>query len=180
MGKPMGVLLLILGVLLGPAYYVYARFFSGTVLATQALAMNVSDGTVRAATTLELAPAQGPIGLILRVLAEQGPLAAPSEAPRDPFVARVLLHDRLILEHRFTLASSAVEPHPGLVFQEALPLLDALDAGTYRVELASEGAPQLTLRHVDVQVRSGMQAPDWRIVATGAALLTAGVAALVF
>lgn len=168
----MSIVLLILGLLLGPGYYVYTRYFTGQVVATQALPL---AGTRIEATNVAVRPDMNPIGLVLRFSAAHGQTINPPDTPRNAYRARLVDGERVVLDERFSLISSLVESAVALQFQQALPLFDAERAANYRLELSLDGDAQMQVSSVDVQVRAGMRAPDLRVVAAGLVLLVLGV-----
>lgn len=179
MHKRTGIILLILGLLLGPGYYVYTRFFSGDVVATQPLPL-ARDGAGERfePVLLSLAPEMQPIGLVLRFTVSHGPTIQPTYTPRSDYRARLLDGERVILDQRFSLQSPEVESTPSRVFQHALPVLAIEHAGSYRLTVDAEGEPQMTVHSADVQVRANVREPDLQLVAVGAALVAVGLLAI--
>lgn len=173
----MSVVLLMLGLLLGPGYYVYARYFSGQVVATQAMPLSATRIEV---VNVAVSPDMNPIGLVLRFSAAHGPTPIPPNAPRNHYRARVMDGERVVLEQRFELIAPTVESAPLAQFQQALPVFDAERAATYRLELNAEGEAEMPLHSVDVQVRAGMRSPDYRVVAAGVVLLVLGAARMMW
>ncbi len=181
MGKTPGILLLILGLLLGPGYYVYARFFSGAVVATYPLtAARDASGERFEPVALRLTPDMEPVALVLRFSVSHGATIQPTYTPRSDYRVRLLDGERVVLDERFSLQSPEVESTPSRVFQHALPPLPISRPVSYRLELAAEGAPQMTVHSADVQVRAQVREPDFRLVAAGVGLALLGVIGMMF
>ena len=180
MHKMTGIVLLILGLLLGPGYYVYARFFSGDLVATQALPL-VRDtaGPRIGPVLLHLTPDMQQIGLILRFNVSHGPTPLPPNTPRNAYRARLVDGERAVMDHRFSLQSPEVDATPSRAFQHALPVLQVDHAASYRLELVDEGEAQMLVHSADVQVRAHMRQPDFKLVAAGISLAVIGFLALV-
>lgn len=177
MQKRTGVLILLLGLLLGPGYYVYARFFSGELVASQVLEI---DGKHFAPIALSLDPNMGAIGLVLRFSVSHGPTPVPPDTPRSDYRVRVFEGERVILEQTFSLQSSEVESTPGRQFQRALPVLYVNHPGVYHLELAAQGEPGMRVHSADLQVRAHVREPDLRLLVAGGVMVAIGLATVLF
>jgi len=173
MHKITGIVLLILGLLLGPGYYVYTRFFSGDLIATQPLPVDAA-GQRFEPVLLRLVPDMQPVGLVLRFTVSHGPTIQPTYTPRSDYRVRLLDGERAVLDHRFSLQSPEVESTPSRVFQHALPVLPVERPVSYRMELSAENEPQMQVHSADVQVRAHVREPDLKLVAAGVALAVIG------
>lgn len=176
-----GIVLLILGLLLGPGYYIYARFFSGAVVATQPLPLaRDTSGQRFEPVLLNLTPDMQPFGLVLRFDVSHGPTIQPTYTPRNDYRVRLLDGEQVVLDQPFSLQSPSVESTPSQVFQQALPLLQIDRPVSYRLELQAETEPQMTVNSADVQVRAQVRSPDYKLVAAGVALAVVGLLATIF
>lgn len=181
MHKKTGILLLIAGLVMGPGYYVYARFFSGILVATQAMQVRAEDGVQRfQPVSLKLAPDMQPAGLVLRFQVSHGATISPPNTPRNDYRARLLDGERIVLDQRFSLQSTLVESTPSLQFQQSLAVPAVDRAAEYQLELQLEGEPDMQVLSADVQVRAHMREPDFTLVYAGAAIAAAGLLSILF
>lgn len=174
-----GVVLLVIGLIFGPGYYVYSRFFSGKVVSTFPLTMKhqAADNHF-APLQLELAPDMGKIGLILRFQTGHGPVATPVQMPHNEYRAILRANNQTILDKAFTLSSSSVESEVMLNFSEALPVFRVEAHGIYQLEISQTGDTGMNLISADVQVRKDVVQSNDTLLTMGVGLLAVGVAVL--
>lgn len=181
MGTSAGIFLLIIGLVMGPVYYVYGSFFSGSLASTHSLLIRQQGGFhAFDPLRIELAPGRGKIGLVLRFQTEHGPVVMPTHMPRNQYRAVLKSATRTIFDKPFSLSSTSVEAVALLNFSEALPVFQAEPAGIYQLEISQVDEAGMNLISADVQVRTGVVEPDFKLVTVGVGLLVAGVVALLF
>ncbi|MGQ9686062.1 MAG: hypothetical protein ACUVT2_07115, partial [Thiobacillaceae bacterium] len=136
--KTFSLLLILAGLVLGPAYWIHVVHFTGQVARTVELRA-VEDGAW-SSPPFRLEPAMAPVGLILRAAGSFSPNMPEDAPPRDRYRA-VLYQDGTVGPPiRLELGVKAiVDSNPR--FQERLLLLQRPQAGEYRLELIPEAVP---------------------------------------
>ena len=177
MGKAAGLLLLVLGLVLGPGSYLASRFFSGRVIAEAPLTFETGiDGHRHARFAFSLPADALPAAVLIQASASHGPALMPADPPADTWTLHLLKDGRAIRELPMRLQSTTVEATPALVFKESISLDAAEGGGDYVLEIALPAAPRLTLDSVLVGVRAGVTPvnPSWLVA--GLVLIVAGLA----
>ncbi|WP_173060645.1 hypothetical protein [Sulfurimicrobium lacus] len=176
-----GVALLVIGLVLGPGYYVYSHFLSGKAVSTYPLPVkHQAAGNHFDPVRIELSPDMGKVGLILRFQAEHGPVTTPTKMPRNSYRALLKSGNKTIFDQPFMLTSTSLESEVLLNFHEAMPLFQANTSDAYLLEISQTGEAGMNLISADVQVRQGVVEPNNTLLMTGFGLLVAGVAVLLF
>ena len=174
--KSFSLLLLGLGLLLGPVYWVYVVYFTGKVADTIELRPGAQAGRW-VSQDFRLSPEMGPVGLILLVDGYFAPNMDEGNPPHDAYHAVVFQDGREGQPIRFELAVKSVsDSNPR--FRERLLLLKQPRSGTYRLELDAAEPPDIRLDHVKLEVRSQVRETDNRLVAAGIILVALGVLGL--
>ncbi len=169
--KILSLLLILAGLVLGPAYWIYVVHFTGEVARTVALRAGENGAWV--SPPFRLDPAMAPVGLILRAAGSFSPNMPEGQPPRDRY--RAVLHQdgKAGTPIRLELGVRAVaDSNPR--FQERLLLLQRPQAGEYRLELTPEAAPLIRLDNVELDVRARVRETDNRVVAAGIAAIALG------
>lgn len=170
--KTLSLLLILAGLALGPAYWIYVVHFTGQLAHSVALHPD-TDGAWHT-PSFRLAPEMGPVGLILRIDGHFSPNMPDDQAPRDGYHAILHQDGEAGAPIRLNLGVHAVaDTQPR--FRQRLLLLDAPRAGAYRLDLVPLAAPSITLDAVELDIRSHVLQTDNRLVATGIGLLALGV-----
>ena len=181
MTKPVGLMLLIAGLILGPGYFTYTRSYSGREITELPLAFHTgTDGRSRAVANFDLLPVMGPVTVIVYLTSTHGPVNSPPALPRNRYQARVTLGDKTVLTYPFSVRALQVEATPAEVFKQALPVMKNLVAGDYKLELTQQGEAGMEIRHAAVQVRAGVKYVNITLLAIGLVLLFAGVVVILF
>jgi hypothetical protein len=171
--RPAALVLLALGLALGPGYFLYAKYLTGAGVGTYPLDGAPGGGFAPVAMTLE--PGMSPVRLVLRLSAEHGTGYPP--APRNGYRAVVTGSTGTVATSTFELVSSTFESS----FQElghVVATFEVPAAGEYRVGIEAAGEPQMRVTAAAVEVRRNVREPDLRVVWTGAALIGLAVFAL--
>ncbi|MGA7179681.1 MAG: hypothetical protein WBX11_08870 [Thiobacillaceae bacterium] len=175
-GKSAGIVLLIIGVILGPGYYIYTRFYTGREITELPLEFSAGpDGRPVAIARFDLLPVMGPVTVILNLTISYGPTLTPPNTPRNRYRARITLNGTTILSQPFTLKATQVEATPAQVFKHSLPVMSIKTPGEYRLELAQDGEAEMEIKQASVQVRAGVHYLNTTLLAVGIVLLSAGV-----
>jgi hypothetical protein len=176
-----GVALLVIGLVLGPGYYVYSHFLSGKVASSHPLTVQHQGAENHfAPVQIELGPDMGKIGLILRFQTEHGPVMTPTQMPQNVYRATLKSGGRTVFEHPFMLTSTSMEHQALLNYSEAVPVFQADTSGLYQLEISQTGEAGMNLIGANVQVRQGVVEPNKTLLTAGFGLLVAGVVVLMF
>lgn len=173
--KPLFLLLITVGLALGPGYWIYAKFFSGELV--QTLELQAAPGGGLVTPGFQLRADMRPAGLILKAQGGFAPNMDEAKPPRNVYLAQVSRDGQPFKEVGVTLAVKSVsDSNPAFV--ERLLWLEVVPPGAYQVLLTPKAAPEITLDRARLEVRAHIQEPDGRMVAAGALLLIVGVMAL--
>jgi len=174
--KAAGLLLLAIGLILGPGYFIYTRFYTGREITELPLSLQpISGQRARALARFDLLPEMGPVTLIITLTAAHGPTLSPPDTPSYRYQARITLHGKTVLTHSFTVRALQVEATPAEVFKQALPVMKNILPGEYELELIQESEAGMEIRQASVQVRAGVKHLNAAVLAIGVGLLVAGV-----
>jgi len=174
--KSAGIVLLIIGVILGPGYYIYTRFYSGREITELPLQFQRgTEGPPRAVASFDLLPIMGPVTVIVNLTAAHGPALSPPNLPSNRYWARIVLKGRTVLTHSFSVRAVQVEATPAEVFKQALPVMKNIVPGEYKLELIQEGEAEMEITQATVHVRAGVHFLNTTLLAAGIGLLAAGV-----
>lgn len=173
--KPVLLLLIVAGLVLGPGYWIQAKFYSGHL--AQTLDFKAGEAGRLDSGGFVLSADMRPAGLILKAQGSFAPNMDESQPPADRYLAQVYLDGRPFREVELRLAVKSVsDSNPAFV--ERLLWLEAVTPGEYRVVLTPRAAPKISLDRVRLEVRAGIREPDGRVVAAGLAMLILGALAL--
>ena len=178
MMKTVSLLLLATGMLLGPAYWIYAKFFSGSPAALVPLtSLDAAAGTWRSAE-FRLAAEMAPVGLILKSQGSFAPNTDENRPPRDMYAALLSRSDETAKPLGFELnAGSIGNSNP--TFNTHLVLFQVVKEGSYQLEIRPANPPSIPLQKVELEVRQHLVEPNPNVVMAGVLLLVLGVLGLV-
>ncbi len=177
MGKPVGIVLLVLGLVLGPCTHIASRFFSGTAIVEAPLTFETGgNGSSGARFAFSLPADALPAVVVIQASASHGPALQPANAPADIWKVRLIKGGQVIREQPIRLQSHMVEATSALVFKESIPLEDTQGGGDYVLDIALPSAPQLTLESARIEVRANIIPADLSWLAGGLVLIVAGLA----
>lgn len=171
-----GLLLLVLvGLALGPGYWVYAKFYSGRLAQVLDLRPTAAGGLE--SEGFRLSGEMRPVGLILKAQGGFAPNMDENKPPANRYRMRVELDGQPFREADLSLAVKQVsDSNPAFV--ERLLWLEAVTPGEYRLRLEPTAAPEIRLDQARLEVRAGIQEPDGRVVAAGLLMMILGGLAL--
>ncbi len=173
--RPVALALLVLGLLLGPGYFVYAKFFSGTAAASHPLVPRQGGFEP---VTFTVAPEASPLRLVLRLSVQYGPSHDGASVPRNRYRAVVSRGGVSVSEREVELVANSVESS----FQEFawdLATLEVAGPGEYRLSLEETSPPGMQVTGASVALRRNVMDPDLRVVWAGAGLIGLAVAVLI-
>ena len=174
------IALLVIGLALGPGYYVYSHFLSGNVAATYPLVKHQAADNHFDPVPIELSPDMGKIGLILRFQTDHGPVMTPTQMPRNSYRAVLKSGSRTVFDQPFMLSSTSLEHEALLNFSEAMPVFKADSSAVHQLEISQTGEAGMNLISADMQVRQGVVESNSTVTTAGFGMLVAGVAMLLF
>ncbi|HEX8978636.1 MAG TPA: hypothetical protein VF811_02905 [Parasulfuritortus sp.] len=171
MMKTLYILLLILGLPIGPGYWVYAKLYSGKLAMTLPLAPG--EGGALVSPPFKLEPGMAPVGLVFHTQGSFVPRQDEDKPPKDEYTATLTGPGGAPQSVPFPLAAQAVA-NSNPVFNVPLLWMDKATAGEYRLEVRPTGQPVIRLEHPRLDVRANVQEPDGRIVSVGLLMMIAG------
>jgi hypothetical protein len=178
--KTTGVLLLIAGLVMGPGYYVYSRYYTGREITVKPLEFQQQkDGSAHAVAVTDLLPVMGPITFIVNFTASYDPSINPGVALRNTYHARVSFDDHTLLERSFTLMAAHQESNPAELFKQALPTIVVHTPGKYTLELVQDKDAGMQIRQAWMQVKVGVEHFNRNIFISGIVMLVLGIVVLV-
>ncbi|OYY95360.1 MAG: hypothetical protein B7Y41_02335 [Hydrogenophilales bacterium 28-61-23] len=187
--KTLSLIFLVAGLILAPAYWIYAKFYTGkqTVMLTLskvASGEKPGDAADKAAAIkwisapFELHPDMAPVGLILHADASFAPNMDESQPPQDRYHATLLKQGSAAKPLPFVLkAGSVANSNP--VFKEHLLFFNAVQAGRYQMEISAAAEPRMAVRQMRLEVRQNLHEPDSRVVTGGIVLIVLALLGLI-
>lgn len=179
--KMISLLLLALGALLAPAYWLYAKFYTGSQALLVELTQDPAQGDdlpLWRSAPFRLEGAMAPAGLILLARGHFSPNMDENKPPRDPYVVTLYRDEEAAQPLQITLGVSKVaDSNPS--FREHLLLLHTVKPGSYRIEVSAARATDIHMDGMQLQVRQHLHEPDPRIVTAGIIVFVLGLMGLV-
>jgi hypothetical protein len=177
-----GPLLVMLGLLLGPTYYVFCQYLSGENGDTLTLTERSARWTLADGAILHFSPGQAFRPLTLKLDPEMNRIAfkltfeaAPgsSDAPKatDEYHVTLLQSDQPIFERTL-----AVDLAPGGQRSVEAGRLTLYYPGAYEFLLVEAGPPRVAISQVTLEVLKKIETPFLPLMWGGFALLVAGLA----
>lgn len=178
MMKTVSLILLAAGLLLGPAYWIYAKFYSGSVAARVPLTkLDAAAGTWRSAP-FRMSADMAPVGLILKSQGSFAPNMEESRPPKDLYAALLSREGETAKPLGFELKAGSVG-NTNPVFNTHLVLFQVVQDGQYQLEIRPAGPPNIPLSNVELEIRQQLVEPNPNIVMAGLLLLVFGILGLV-
>lgn len=173
--------LIVLGLLLAPAYWIYAKFYTGSPSALLSLTSSVSHDTgqiVWQSGDFALEEDMAPVGLILLAQGHFSPNMDESKPPKDLYTATLSRDGEAAKPLNFSLGVSHVsDSNPA--FREHLLLLQQVRPDNYRMVVTAMNPPAIEIEKMQLQVRQHLHEPDPRVVTGGIVLFILGILGLV-
>jgi hypothetical protein len=179
--KTLSLLLLVAGLILAPAYWIYAKFYTGTQ--TAMLTLSKVEGIDKSATLWRSTPFQlqadmAPVGLILHVDTSFAPNMEEFKPPLDRYNVLLSKQGEAAKPLLITLkASSTSDTHP--TFKEHLLFMQVVQAGEYQLEVAPASDTNMKVEQMRLEIRQNLSEPDSNIVTGGIVLLVLGLLGLI-
>jgi hypothetical protein len=186
--KRSAIATVLLGLVIGPGYYLWATFFSGAAVAEHKLGekaarwtlssgdvMRFSNANAYEPIELTLDPKMNTVGLVL-VFEVVGDVRV-EPVRGNAYHALLLANGTPLLDKQVNIARGS-NPGPDQRWSELAATVDVTDAGKYVFVLEEAAPPGLPLTGITLQVRRNVVRPMMQIVWAGVALLIAGVVGL--
>lgn len=173
--KTLSLLLLIAGLVAGPAYWVYAKFYTGS----QAAQLTLEKTGASAVATwrspeFSLSPDMAPVGLILHAGGSFAPNMDESRPPKDRYSATLFRDGVAAKPLAFTLGVKHItDSNPA--FKEHLLFFQVVQAGRYHVDVTPAAEPDIRLDGMRLEIRQHLHEPDSDIVTAGMVVMILGI-----
>lgn len=179
--KMLSFSLIAVGLLLAPAYWIYAKFYTGS----QAVLLRLSPGAPQVeglptwqSAAFPLRADMAPAGFVLLAQGHFSPNMEDSKPPRDLYTATLHRDEATAKPLAFSLGVSSIsDSNPA--FREHLLLMQQVQPGNYRLEVAAVNPPVILIDQMQLQVRQNLHEPDPRVVTGGIVLFILGILGLV-
>lgn len=178
--KTFAFALLAIGLILGPAYWIYTKFFTGSEVALLGFSrISAADAApVWRSQSFTLSADMAPVGLIFKAHGQFAPNMEEHRPPRDAYTA-TLVRDGVAADPlKFSLGVSNVA-NSNPVFKEHLVFMQKVQAGSYHIDIATAATPAISLDQMRLEVRQNLVEPSPNVVTTGILLFIAGILILV-
>ncbi len=169
--KTILILLVLVGAVLGPGYWIHGKFFTGQ--SVQVMTFTAGEAGRWTSGEFEVTTDMAPLGLILTAAGNFKPNTTEDQVPKDPYGATLYYQDAPLHSIVFSLSPGAVT-NSNPVFKEHLFYMKHLQAGKYRLELEPKVTPRMTLSDLKLDVKAGIQEPDGALAAAGVSMLIVG------
>jgi hypothetical protein len=174
--KILSLVLLVSGLLTGPAYWIYAKFFTGSRVVLVSLEKPAKAGTAAPWRSPEfnLTPDMAPVGLILDASGGFSPNMDEDRPPKDRYAATLYRDGEAAKPLGFTLGVKSVsDSNP--VFKEHLVFFQVVKEGRYHLEVTPTAEPAIRIDRMQLEARQHLHEPDNRIVTAGMVVLVLGI-----
>lgn len=169
-------LALLVGLAIGPAYWIYGKFYSGRVAYNLPLT-RAADGTL-ASAPFRVTPDMAPAGVILTANASFAPNLPDDQPPMVGYEARLSKDGTPFNAAKFALkAGSTGNTNPS--FKEHLFYLEAAQNGEFALQLEAKTPQTMRLDSAGIVVKANIREPDGRVVSAGMILAIFAVLILV-
>lgn len=179
--KKISFSLIVLGLLLAPAYWIYAKFYTGS----EAVLLSLSPGAPQAggrttwrSDNFRLRTDMAPLGLILLAQGHFSPSKDEFKPPKDLYTATLSQDGHVAKPLAFSLGVSSVSDSSP-AFREHLLLMNQVQPGNYRLEIDAVNPPTIQVDRMQLQLRQNIHEPDPRVVTGGIVLFILGILGLV-
>jgi hypothetical protein len=169
-------LAILVGLILGPAYWVYGVFYSGRV--AHSLVLHAMAPGKFVSQPFRVTPDMAPAGIILTAGGAFAPNLPDDQPPKVGYEARLSKNGAAFNSAKFALkAGSTGDTNPS--FKERLFYLEAPQDGQFSLELEAKTPETIKLDNVRIEVRAKLAEPDGRLVSAGMVLMIVAVLILV-
>lgn len=178
--KKFALALIVCGLLVGPAYWIHAKFYTGsvaTLLTLKAAAGAANRPQLWQSEPFSLAAGMAPVGLVLVAQGHFSPNMDENQPPSDHYSAILSLDGTAAKPLNFSLGvKSFANSNPA--FREHLLFMNKVQPGNYTLTVTPAAEPAIQIDRMQLQVRQNLEEPDPNIVMAGIGLLIAGLLVL--
>lgn len=179
--KILSAILIVLGLLMAPAYWIYAKFYTGNqamMLDLKAGAHDAKGHPVWQTEVFQLSPDMAPAGLLILAQGHFAPNMDESRPPQDLYLATLSHNGVAAKPLGFSLGVKSVsDTNP--VFREHLLLMQSIQKGDFQLQITSHTPPGIVIDRLQLQVRQHIHEPDPGIVMAGIITFVLGILGLV-
>ena len=179
--KMTSLILVLAGLLLGPAYWIYAKFYTGTQLLSVPLTAKTDAATglqVWQSASFDMKDAAAPVGLILIAQGQFSPNMDENKPPKNTYGAILHRDGEASAPLNFILGVKHVsDSNPA--FREHLLLMHKVTPGNYDLTVEARSPAEIQIYKMELQVRQNLHEPDPRVVTGGIVLFILGILVLV-
>jgi hypothetical protein len=162
------ILSMLVGLVVGPAYWIYGKFYSGQTV--QSLTLTADGSGKFVSGDFRIAPGMAPAGVIMTALGSFAPNMTEDQPPKVGYAATLYKDGVEFNVAKFPLkVKSTSDTHPS--FKERLFFLEAPQDAVFRMELQALTPETIKLDRVDIEIRANIQEADGRIVSAAMVLL---------
>ncbi len=173
--KTVSLLFLVIGLILAPAYWIHAKFFTGkqtAMLSLESVAGKWSSAPFQLQTEM------APVGLILHVDASFSPNMDEHKPPMDRYNVTLIKQGESAKPLLITLKTSNVA-NGNPMFKEHLLFMQKVQPGSYQVEVAPASDLTMKVEKMRLEVRQNLSEPNSHVVTGGIVLLVLGLLGLI-
>jgi hypothetical protein len=179
--KKIALLLLIIGLILAPAYWIYSKFYTGkqtAMLTLDKVAGVDAEATIWRSAPFQLQTEMAPVGLILHLDASFDPTVDDHKPPIDRYNVTFSKQGESSKPLLITLkASNSAEGFQN--FKEHLLLIEKVQAGSYQIEVSPASDSIMKVGQMRLEIRQNLQEPNSHVVTGGIVLLVLGLLGLI-
>lgn len=162
------ILAVLVGLVLGPVYWIYGKFYSGRT--AQTLSLSASGAGKFSSGDFRITPDMAPAGVIMTASGSFAPNMPDDQPPKVGYVATLFKDGKQFNLARFPLkVSSTSNSNPN--FKERLFFLEGPQDGVFRMELQAVTPETIKLDSVNIELKANLQEADGRIVSGAMVLL---------
>jgi hypothetical protein len=179
--KTIALLLLIAGLILAPAYWIYTKFYTGKQTAMLTLEKIAGDEKTPASwrsAPFDLQADMAPVGLILHVETSVDPTAEDFRPPIDRYNV-TLSQQGEAAKPLVIMLKSANSAVGNQAFKEHLLFMQAVKAGAYQIEVSPASESIMKVENMRLEIRQNLQEPNPDIVTGGIILFVLGLLGLI-
>lgn len=175
--KLLTLLLIVLGLVVGPAYWIRAKFFSGDDGALLTLkAVEPQTGLLRIwqSEPFRLEADMAPVGLIMLAQGRYSANMSPNRPPLDSYSITLTHAGKAAEPLKLNLGVKRVTDESP-AFRAHLLLMQKVQPGDYAIAVTQAAEPAIQIDRMQLQVRQHLDEPDPDIVLAGMLMLAIGL-----
>jgi hypothetical protein len=179
--KTIATLLLVIGLILAPAYWIYTKFYTGKQTAMLVLEKHAGNSILETrwrSAPFELKADMAPVGLILNVNSHSDPTTDDAKPPVDRYLVTLSKQGEAAKPLGIMLkASNSADGNQQ--FKEHLVFMQAVNDGSYQIEVAPHAEPAMQVDRMQLEIRQNLQEPNPHVVTGGIVMLVLGLLGLI-